>query len=681
MEMIKPKSQTLLLWNDNPFAKLLQNHFGTENVVTSAPALEDKIWALSGYQGIILLAELNWTGHKLQELHGIELAKTTLRINHKLRCPILFVSFLDLKEILQNPKNKIVAAIGHDFTRLPSSPDQWQESISSMEPLTDLQFIDVVNNFCDLKGLVGEIIHRMQGEFKKPIPHTNEELPAVLKNKFEGGLQEISNLLGTHAAHHFKIQDLIRRFQADIIDQKKIRNAPDFIGEVKAELQALVAEEGENENSAEAAPDPAVPWQVLILDDEPEGLKSILDAMVKRGITPVVVRHVAEAEQKIEEDVYNKIVVAISDYRLLEHVDGIQKLQRKQGYDFLFDLSKQDRFISLVALSGMGRRFLLESFQKYNTRVAVFSKNDLSTPAAANLFADRIYEIGTEVYASLCSQPQGAAWQELKKFYMAHRQSHDYAANEIEISRRARSYAMRIEALLRADNEELLQHPALPILEALQAKMNRKAPSNPNAMKQFYNKLTARRIALWLYLVRGFDALKIYHALNGRFNISNSSEEEKQKSENNAKALLYTNLVLSFSDFPAGILVEEKKWLKYDMGVDIKDLEEELLSQISYHVQVAVEKWLRAHPDMAKKLKSKHDLVTDEGKPNITHRVDAKKLLLLIEKKLLDGAQRKEYRDLLGKLLEKIREDQYSAKYFSYYEKFITPIMERLTFK
>jgi len=683
MEMVEPKSQTLLLWNDNPFAKLLQNHFGTENVVTSASALEDKSGALSAYQGIILLAELNWAEHKLSELYGIEFAKTTLRIKYKVRGPILFVSFLDLKEILQNPQNKIVTAVGHDFIRLPSHPEKWQELINNMTPLTDLQFIDVVNNFCDLKGLVGEIIHRLQGDFRALVSRPNEAAWAALKSKLEHGLEEIANLLGKPAVLEFKIPELIRRFQADIIDRKNLTDADNFVARMGEELKALVADEGENEKSVEVVADLQMPWQVLILDDEPDSLKPIVEALHARGINPVVVNHFADAEQKIAADVYNKIVVAISDYRLLEQVDGIQKLQRKQGYDFLFDLSKQDRFISLVALSGMGRRFLLESFQKYNTRVAVFSKNDLSTPAAANLFADRILEMGTEVYETLCSQPQGSAWEELKKFYLAHRQNHDYAASENDMSRWARDYVLKIEAIWMSKNKEWHLHTALPTLGELQAKMNGKDPHTPKYMKQFRNKLIARRIALWLYFVKGCEPVGIYHALNGRLDISKRPATENDKDENKAKALINANLALTFSDFPAGILVEEKRWLKYDMGmgIDLNDLEEELRAQIFYYAQAVLEEWFKNHSNLAKRLAAQTELLTKAGRPVITNRYDAKKLLFLIEKHLSDEAQRKQYGAMLARLLAKIREDQYGAKYFAYYDDFITDIIKRLMFK
>jgi len=103
-----------------------------------------------------------------------------------------------------------------------------------MPPLTDLQFIDAVNNFCDLKGLVGEIIHRMQGDFRALGSSPNEAVWTMLKSKLESGLKEIANFLGTPTALGFKIPDIIRRFQADIIDRKNLNDADNFIARMEA---------------------------------------------------------------------------------------------------------------------------------------------------------------------------------------------------------------------------------------------------------------------------------------------------------------------------------------------------------------------------------------------------------------------------------------------------------------
>src|SRR5262249_50222502 len=131
------------------------------------------------------------------------------------------------------------------------------------------------------------------------------------------------------------------------------------------------------------------------------------------------------------------------------------------------------------------------------------------------------------------------------------------------------------------------------------------------------------------------------------------------KLEERAKNLLTTNLVLSFPISPLELLVEEKKWLKYDMGIENIYDRTEPLEQIYYFVQVGVERWLEA--ESAGKTDPDEKLYTSDGKPIITSVGHAKQILV----KITDAVSNSEQRDACLKLLFSIEKNILANKVLS----------------
>ncbi|MEK6288722.1 MAG: hypothetical protein AABO57_23645 [Acidobacteriota bacterium] len=693
-------SKYLVLWNSGDFADRLRKVFGRENVLTSTAEMAAAI-NQTGVAGVIVLGELNWDRHRPSDLYGIEYAKRSLRAEYKIRHPILFVSFLDLSEIVRDPKREIVVAVGHDFLRLPSYPAQWQEKIDNMLPLTDLQFTDVFNNLCNLRGLIDETIHRVQGVFRTLLskPNPDSTTLSAMRDHLESGLKKIVSLLGDAKDAKSRGQEVIQRFEKEILDQEAFGDSLDFLSRIGEELKSLLPEaEGTGERAdGETAAQPNTPWKVLLVDDEPDGLNLILGAFGRKGIDYVVAKSVNEAERIIEQDINNQIVVVVCDYRLYEVRGGILRQQSKQGYDLLFDLSRGDRFTRLIALSGLSRRFLLESFQKYHARVAIYSKNDLRSTGATNIFVDNILDTGSEVWEALCSQPEGGDWEHLRPFYVAHRESHDYASAEEKISQRALRYVSQIDSILSCSDPELLLNPSLPQLKDLQAKMVSKDPRNPRHLEVFRTKLVARRIALWLSFVKGFSAVRIYAALSGaldlavplgqisnelrrngnpkEFDANSIESRSREKLENKAKTLINTNLALALSELPSGILVEEKRWFEHDIGISIYAVQE-LLSQIAYHIQVGLEYWLEENPNLVERLPGLGEIFGRTGHLTIGSFSNAKRTLLLINNAISGKDDRKRFGQLLHEIETVIRTDKYCVPYLEGFSKYTQRLVE-----
>lgn len=689
----------LVIWEGGRYARSLESLFGAGNIVTTPEELSEKIRrdrsekinSGGDYDGVILPAELRWGGARLSHLAGVDLAKSVLRARYRLKSPILFVSSLPLKRIAEAPERQLIVAVGHDHIPMSAHPREWVGKIDSMSPLNDMQLADVVANLCDLRGLIGEAVHRIQGELRSMLEAGGEVAVPAMSGKIEAGLDEIVNLLGRGIEATSKKQSIIRRFLEEIIEKNRPRAAVAFVEGAGEEMKSLAAASEKDygactERGAEPGDCRSLPWRALILDDEPESLRPILEAFDRRGINYEVVENVADAEAVVDGDVGNGIAVAVSDYRLFELVDGVRRQQRRQGYDFLIGLARRDRLIGLIALSGLGRRFLLESFQRYSSRVAVFSKNDLAPPEAVNLFADSVLDLGNDTYDSICSQPHAKAWASLKPFYRAHRGAPDYGSAEHEIGERARAYALKIEEVLNGEEYLLIQNPPLIRLTGLTTEMAEKDPADRDVMRTFRQKLAARRIALWLYFCKGFKAIRIYAALNGTLDLDNLLQGKLQelrgraggkmdvealsrrawdKIDSSAKALINTHLALSLSDFPSGLLVEEKRWLKSEMGVDIYDVEE-MVSQVGYHVKVALEGWSKSNPYLAKELSKRTDLFTAGGIPLVTTFADAKRLLNVVYDALKSRSnpeEKRQYNLMIGSIQSKLATDKYCAKY------------------
>lgn len=660
----------LVLWNEGEFASLLEQSFGAGNVVTST---EQLLAAIPGKERVVVLAELNWGDKRLGDLYGVTVARKILRAQLKLRVPILFVSFLSYRQLRLDAAGnevldrRIAGAVGHAYLRLPASPELWKARLTEMQPLADMQFADVFNSFCGVKGLIDDVIHQLENRcrelFSTQPANAGSNLQELIGKAFEG----ITSLLG-QTPESRAVNRTAQSFSFATATENSVLR---FLDSSKRSFKELVTDEQATRTST--VPTKLLPWKALLLDDEPGGSKAILEALKTRGIDCVQAQTVAEAEQKIEEDRNNELTVAIADYRLLETFDGTTRHQPLQGYDFLVSLAKSSRFMRLIALSGLSKSFLLESFRKYNARVEVFSKNDLRDQGAINLFADNVAEVGTEAYDALCSQPEEAAeWEVLKPFYMAHRQAVDYDEAEQRISRATRERALQIDRLLKLRDKEALLSTQLPKFENLQKRMDlpdaeeERSKRLETLMPIFRTKLAARRLAIWLKMALGFDAGRIFLVLTGELSAERTLEQIKAKLreeagekrnkknspskkkktdwattidrdaeaelENRAKQP-FSHLALQLSELPQGLLIEEQNWLRYDMGRELMNLD--TFDQSYYWFQLAAEEWCLHNSELAKDLAQRSNLMGADGVPAIQSLADGKAFFMAV-------------RDLLG---------------------------------
>jgi len=584
-----PNLKKLIIWDEE--AKAMLNGFSqTDDIVIKT----EKEWEQANFdfksiKVIIILVELKWKNKYLQDFYGVTIAQK-LRRDYKCRLPILFVSSLFPREIIQKDKQQreIIGAIGHGFIPLQDfSLSKVHKVFKEIKTLNDNQYDYILKNHCDIKGIIGSKLHNIKNEVRalrkknktddEIIEFINEQLSvlATLTSGFTSVSGEIVRLkIKENEAN--KKQEKIKQF-IEVHDSMVTRFFP---GE----------EVGGTSNISKK------PWEILWLEDEiiDENILSKLNPQGKNNPN-VKINHAKsfdEAKKIIEEDKYNKITVVIADFRLYKNDDDAisiygrnHKEQEKQGYDFLLWLAGQNRFNKLVALSGLSRSFLSEFFKNQNVNIKIYSKNDIVSNGV-NIFVDDIIEYGDEINEVIMNRPKEKGWNCLLPFYAHYRNIlKNKDVIEDEISEKARLVISQVKYILSSFDDELKIISNITTYQNITADFDRnsKNPNNEKDFEQFKNKLIARRIALWLYYCEGLGREHIARILKkGRI-------EGKKITQTNVSNL-FRNIGLALDDFPFSILIEEKKWFKQYMGINIYTLED-VLTQIGTHYEEWINKY------------------------------------------------------------------------------------------
>jgi hypothetical protein len=614
---------------------------------------------------LIVLVELKRYGKQIKqsvvsnftEFYGFEFTKKVLRTEFKFKNPVIFTSFLpfeyfiykDSKNKIINPNNEILLTTGHDFLRFPFTLKELEKKIQYIKPLTDFQLRDVIYNYCNLNGMVDEVTHKYIGQARVSLEKNEEKLKEIKEN----GVNELNLLLGSNKInqenYNIDMDNYLTLFR------KMGEEAKQYIPHDKNEF-LLKVEKSLNEK----------PWKILILDDYPEELNNLNNLLKMRGIETIIRKNYAEAIEEIREDIFNYITVVISDYRLLEEKNGYLRQQDKQGYDFLFNVSKMDRINRLVAFSGLSRSFLLDTFRTFDINLLVYSKNDILNENSLKVFVDTLELIGDEEYSKVLNKPSSKSWVDYSEHYKDFRSSKNKSEIEKEISEKALMYINRVEKVLLSKDDILRDN--LDLISLKPATKIAAYNSEP-----FMNKMAARRIAIYLILKYGFEPVKIYslfssNTLNSdkiirtraeeymKENIETNEAYEKARKDivNSAKQMINKNLAIT-DLLPFGILIEESKWLKEKANFDIVNISSSWMDYI-YGIQVLIQQLLDKNKAIELKLLNKfNDNFVSYKELNhiyFSNLADAKKIVDVIRKEFSDLKNRQDYYMLLEGILD-----------------------------
>lgn len=633
-------SNYLILWNDTKFATTLADKYGSKNVISNSVDLVNLSERLKIYDSLIVLCELNWSldgeTTQRQQLSGIELVKE-LRRDYNLISPVLFVSFLPLK-FLFNAEREIISAIGHDFLQLPATPDEFISSINNrfkddkgaINKLSEMELTDIKSFYCSKEGILSHELHQLNAYLNYTITPENHN---SVYTELENSIRRI---------HELFLESSIRVLVSFQLTYPKLSkdNINEAVNSIVQLGNNLLKKYGKNINGREPKENNTEQfrWKVLLLDDEINDEHELIVLMRYNKINVICVNNASDAKSALYDDwnTENRIMVVIADYRLYEYSQGIKRHQKIQGYQFLKDIASADHLVRLVAFSGLQRKFLFKSFKHFNIRTEVKSKPDyLSSEQASQIFCDEIIEMAEENLEVIEDMPSKCAGfkKYLEEAYKAFRMHPDYYKMESNVSLTAKEYVWEIKQQI-TNGEEI----RIGAIENIKSPLAKTKKDEEAFLKRLTNYLVARRIALWLYasnrrgLIINIDSRKIAEILTDQIY---STDAYRQ--------IISTNLGLSLDDFPKNITIEERRWLQYEMQLNIfRDINliEPVFSEIEKYIKeyVLSNDQLKAHIkksnfNLAGKYKQANYGITfqDNFKPDIKTATDVRFFYLFVD--------------------------------------------------
>ena len=525
----------------------------------------------------------------IQFENGIEYAKA-LRYRLKESEPIIFSSFTSKASILSTyPNAQLLRAIGHGYIQLPYSQEELNLVSSSIQSLNPIQLKDIIINYCQLRSTVRDGFHIFKNSLTQ-IHKSSEDIENKIKNVnslFNQYGQELERDLVNLPQNEANQVKLKYKELTELFDPKDIDSLNKIRDTQEEELTRFISEEGEISSEEIAS---GYSWEILFLDDNLGELQDVFDILKRKKISYHTANTVEKATEIIENDPYNKITVVVSDYRLFENIEDNphQDMQPKQGYDFLIELSKRyDRFNALVALSGLSKSFLMESFRKEQVDVKVYTKNVL-VGQGYKLFIDDIEYLGERYSEVVNSMPQSSIWTKgqtgsvpMKPIYIYHRQHPNYLINENRINSEAEKFARELESYLSKIKSTNFTIGFSSVTGDVGATFNGNMDKD---YPRFIKRMIQRRISYYLQ-IKGYEKNEIASLIqygkkiNIETDIKGDSTKQSKKTKEKAAVKSGTlrnilfNLAIEFeSDLPYNILVEEKQFLQNYMQIPIYDL-------------------------------------------------------------------------------------------------------------
>ena len=562
----------LILWNKTTFGVKLTEDFGQHNVISDAENFKASLKSFGNYDVAVVLCELNWNykgkDTNPQKFSGIDTVKELRRANN-LSIPILFTSFVSLNNLF-NSEREILTAIGHGFIQLPATTKEFRKYLESsftdktgrFVKLSAMELSDIKSFYCSKEGILSHELHALNQYLNLIITTQNYDIT------YSEFLQTIKRL---HELFLVDSSDAEIEFQFAFpkLTQENISDSVGHIIRIGNELLKTYGEKEVNHSGIEKI-DKKYRWKVLLLDDQIDEQHDLVQLMKVNKIQVICVDNADDAENELKKDwgKDNTIMVIIADYRLFVNIKGVKHHQKVQGYQFLKNIATSDHLVRLVAFSGLPRKFLLNSFKHYNIRTEVKSKTDyLNSKETCQLFCEEIIELAEENWEAIEALPTKCAGFEkyLKDAYKEFRLHPDYNKMESNISITAREYIWEIQGQIQQGDEI-----RIGAIENIKSPLAKTKKDSEAFFKRLQNYLTARRIALWLYaankkgLIFSIDSRKIAEILTDQKYLTDAYRQ-----------ILSTNLGLSLDDFPKNITIEERRWLHYDMQLNIfRDIEQ-----------------------------------------------------------------------------------------------------------
>jgi len=379
-----------------------------KNIIKTEPEFQKSNF--SSYKQIYILAELVWENHVRSEFSGYTIAKE-LRKN-KVRCPIVFCSFVERLNLEHFPDARIRKTSGHYFVHLPDiiQPENYNFKLDE-DTLEDINI-----HMSDLQAL-RDIFHDANDTIAAVISSMHENTKA---DKIIAAKEFMSNALikFSKSVPNEKLDDFNKKQEKILTDIESTINQESFkenhlrgiLDKYKAELYALLPkEEFDNEQSKPKRKN----WEVLFIDDVDFNCETLISNFDRNGINCRKANNADEAYKILTEDEQGgkRIAVVIADFRLYKNGDDQDDWQEEQGYTILKKIPMSGRFKShyaYVMLTSKEGSIKQNIKKRSGFSVLWFHKNDVlgGLPHSFDIFCHRIIEVGEEAFFKKRTVPQ-----------------------------------------------------------------------------------------------------------------------------------------------------------------------------------------------------------------------------------------------------------------------------------
>ncbi|MDH6357782.1 hypothetical protein [Parabacteroides sp. PF5-9] len=396
----------LICWNDTEYLRTIKKEI--ENITEVKKKRQVHKYAVELFYDkdslsaitqkadyIIILCELLWSHDDnsapcYSEMNGIKLAQH-LRREENIRIPILFVSFLSRKYIIQHPDAKIIntPALKHEFYRLPSNPTEWLNELKKMSgKMSELDLIYTKRRFCGIVGLLEQIRHDVSSCWTKEL----------LKEK----LKEIQ-YANNHTDLSFKrkissLEDQIELLQKEANNKKRADKTYVVVHNKFKELCTIAISYIQEEGKHDVEITQEDKYKILYLEDD-YSKENVIDSRIKHFIEAMEnqdlnVKHISQPNYNQHflrnSDSTNKYNAIICDIEIWEKNDEVRKLTCL-GFDYIQKLSNTYHLPVYIILSNVTRSLHSSILNNLNVQVNMYSKSDvLASDSTIQVFIDGI---------------------------------------------------------------------------------------------------------------------------------------------------------------------------------------------------------------------------------------------------------------------------------------------------
>ena len=259
---IPEQAQLCIIWDKENYLPALFGH--CEKLVFSQESF--KITDFTKYDLIYILIEIKWSDCHRSNFHGFHIAKN-LRLSEKIKCPIVFCSFVTAFNKVQYPESIILDTPGHYLLQLPSKPSE----LSYYQCIDDELLNDINMHIFDSMGMLHSLMHDLENSCdafaltlsdKISLNNQIQELTKTKLNEFNKFI-----LVEKKASFTHLIETILTELQQEILENtdlikgNRIRQIFDaYKNQIYAMLPLGLSDKEESDF-------PRKRWSVLFIDD------------------------------------------------------------------------------------------------------------------------------------------------------------------------------------------------------------------------------------------------------------------------------------------------------------------------------------------------------------------------------------------------------------------------------